>query len=83
MLNIKFLETKNLITDIGSFIMIFPFLKRPMMILSNDKPKLGYDGDVFLDNLCFNPLDLSKFLNESICREKYIPIKINIFSFSF
>ena len=52
--------------------MIFPFLKRPMMILSNDKSKLGYDGDVFLDNLCFNPLDLSKFLNESICREKYI-----------
>ena len=68
----SFLETKNLITDIGSFIMIFPFLKRPMMILSNDKSKLGYDGDVFLDNLCFNPLDLSKFLNESICREKYI-----------
>ena len=78
----SFLQSKNLITDIGSFIMIYPFLRRPLLVLSNENPKLGYDGAVFENNLCFNSSGLDKFLIDSIYRENFIvntrPLNIKI-----
>tara|TARA_B110000027_G_C16122401_1_gene304085 strand:- start:9371 stop:10477 length:1107 start_codon:yes stop_codon:yes gene_type:complete len=70
----SFESSRSLITDIGSFLMIFPFYKKPMLILANSSSHLGDDGEYFINNLCFDKSTLYDFLKNKETQDK---MKIN------
>jgi CDP-glycerol glycerophosphotransferase (TagB/SpsB family) len=59
----SFHSSSALITDVGSFLMIYPFMNKPMGITVNPGNNLGDDGYLFESNLLKTKEELSSFLN--------------------